>query len=285
MSWNLHSTHAQAGDLVELVGLRHSHFIFRLEQGGKLETHRGIVYHDDLIGKPWGMQVFSHLGNPFFLLQPSLGDLLLDTPRITQIMYPKDIGFVLVNLGIGPGQHVVEAGTGSGSLTCALAFAVGSGGRVTSYDTRPEIQKLAIANIDRLGLSDRVYFKLKDIGEGFDETNVDALFLDVQNPFDYMEQVRACIKPGGFFGSILPTVNQVIHLLTALKQNNFAFIEVCEVLLRYYRTDVNHFRPTDRMVAHTGFLVFARPVIFANEDTRSELLGDSSGIVLQSSDE
>jgi tRNA (adenine57-N1/adenine58-N1)-methyltransferase len=148
MSWNLHSTHAQAGDLVELAGLRHSHFVVRLEQGGKLETHRGIVYHDDLIGKPWGTQVFSHLGNPFFLLQPSLGDLLMDTPRATQIMYPKDIGFVLVNLGIGPGHHVVEAGTGSGSLTCALAFAVGPEGRVTSYDTRPEIQRVAISNIE-----------------------------------------------------------------------------------------------------------------------------------------
>ncbi len=285
MSWNLHSTHAQAGDLVELVGLRHSHFVVRLEQGGKLETHRGIVYHDDLIGKPWGTQVFSHLGNPFFLLQPSLGDLLMDTPRATQIMYPKDIGFVLVNLGIGPGHHVVEAGTGSGSLTCALAFAVGPEGRVTSYDTRPEIQRVAISNIERLGLSDRVSFKLKDIGEGFDETDVDALFLDVQNPFDYMEQVRRCLKPGGFFGSILPTTNQVIRLLTTLKQNNFAFVEVCEVLLRYYRTDADHFRPTDRMAAHTGFLVFARPVIFADEDTRREVLGDSSEVILQSLDE
>lgn len=281
MSWNLHGTHARAGDLAELVGLRRSHFIIRLEVGGKLETHRGIVYHDDLIGKPWGTQVFSHLGNPFFLLQPSLGDLLLDTPRTTQIMYPKDIGFVLVNMGIGPGQHVVEAGTGSGSLTRALAFAVGPEGRVTSYDSRPEIQRLALSNIQRLGLSDRVEFKLKDIGEGFDEKCVDALFLDVQNPYDYMEQVRACLKPGGFFGSILPTVNQVIRLLAALKQNSFAFIEVCEVLLRYYRTDVNHVRPTDRMVAHTGFLVFARPVIFSDEDTRREILGDLSSGTLQ----
>lgn len=280
MSWNLHSTHARAGDLAELVGLRRSHFIIRLEEGGKLETHRGIVYHDDLIGKPWGTQVLSHLGNPFFLLQPSLSDLLLDTPRSTQIMYPKDIGFILVNMGIGPGQHIVEAGTGSGSLTRALAFAVGPSGKVTSYDWRPEIQRRAISNIKELGLSDRVEFKLKDIGEGFDETNADALFLDVQNPYDYIEQVRACLKPGGFFGSILPTVNQVIRLIAALKQNSFAFTEVCEVLLRYYRTDVNHVRPTDRMVAHTGFLVFARPVIFSDEDARRETLADLSDSAL-----
>ncbi len=97
-----------------------------------------------------------------------------------------------------------------------------------------------------------------------------------KNPYDYMEQVRACLKPGGFFGSILPTVNQVIRLLAALKQNSFAFTEVCEVLLRYYRTDVNHVRPTDRMVAHTGFLIFARPVIFSDENTRREVLVDPS---------
>src|SRR5512136_1754615 len=166
MPWNLTSTHAQAGDLAQLVGLRHKHFIFPLLPGGAFHTHRGILYHDELIGKPWGSQVFSHQGSPFFLLQPSLADVLTDLPRSTQIMYPKDIGFILANLSIGPGQRVMEAGTGSGSMTIALAYAVGPQGSVITYEHRPEFQKLARKNLARLGLEARVDFKLRDISAG-----------------------------------------------------------------------------------------------------------------------
>src|SRR5512134_2190432 len=130
MSLTPSSSFARDGDLAQLVGLRHKHFIFTLQAGGKFETHRGILMHDDLIGKSWGTQVFSHIGSPFFLLQPSLGDLLVDLPRTTQILYPKDIGFILVTMGIGPGRKVLEAGTGSGSMTTALAYAVEPEGRV-----------------------------------------------------------------------------------------------------------------------------------------------------------
>src|SRR5512144_934183 len=115
---------ARDGDLAELVGLRHKHFILTLKAGTEFQTHRGVLQHDDLIGKPWGSQVFSHKGSPFFLLQPSLADLLNDLPRNTQILYPKDIGFILVTMGVMPGQTVMEAGTGSGSMTIALASAV-----------------------------------------------------------------------------------------------------------------------------------------------------------------
>jgi tRNA (adenine57-N1/adenine58-N1)-methyltransferase len=259
-------THAREGDLAQLVGNDHKHFIIRLEIGGQLQTHRGYVNHDDLIGLPWGSQVHSHIGKPFHLLEPSLHDMLLDTQRNTQIMYPKDIGFVLVNMDIGPGKHVLEAGTGSGAFTTALAFAVGPGGRVTTYEVRPEMQKLAQKNLARVGFEDRVIFKLRDIAEGFDEENVDAVFLDVPNPEDYIAQTRAALKTGGYLGCILPTVNQISRLILALKKNSFAFIEVCEILLRYYKTIPQRLRPTDRMVAHTGYLIFARPIIPIPED-------------------
>lgn len=272
MVWNLHGTHAQDGDLVELVGLKNKNFIFRLKTGGELQSHRGVVKHDDLIGLAWGSQVFSHIGKPFFLLQPALADLLKDIPRSTQILYPKEIGFILVTMGIGPGQHVMEAGTGSGALTAALAFAVGTQGRVTTYEARPEIQRVALRNLQRLGLDEQVDFKLKDIGEGFDETGVDTLFLDLVNPFDYIVQVRAALKLGGFFGCILPTTNQVTKLLAALRQNDFAFIDVLEILLRYYKAEPDHFRPTDRMIAHTGFLIFARPVLIEKKDEEGQQL-------------
>lgn len=278
MPWNLTSTHAQAGDLALLVGLRHKHFIFPLIPGGTFHTHRGILNHDELIGKPWGSQVFSHQGAPFFMLQPSLADLLVDLKRNTQIMYPKDIGFILTSMSIGPGQRVMEAGTGSGSMTIALAYAVGPQGRVVSYERRPEFQKLAQKNLTRLGLEERVALKLGDIAAGFAETNADAFFLDVPNPWDYIAQVRAALKPGGFFCNLVPTFNQVETLLYALRREHFAFIEVCEILLRYYKAEPSRLRPTDRMVAHTGFLIFGRRVEVSKDERGRELMEEAGAV-------
>lgn len=274
MAWQRSSTHASAGDLIQLVGLRHKHFILTLTEDGELQTHRGVIKHSDLIGRPWGSQVFSHMGAPFFLLQPSLADILNELPRNTQILYPKDIGYILITMGVSPGQHVMEAGTGSGSMTIALAHAVGAEGRVTSYEIRPDMQNLARKNVSRLGLEARVDFKLRDIAQGFDETDADAFFLDVLNPHDYIGQVRAALKPGGFFCSLVPTVNQVEDLLHALRREHFAFLEVCEIFLRYFKPEPRRLRPTDRMVAHTGFLVFGRKITLSEDPREKELLAE-----------
>ena len=276
-----YSLNAREGDLAQLVGLTHKHFIFILKAGGDFQSHRGVVKHDDLIGKPWGTQVFSHTGAPFFLLQPSMADLLNELPRTTQILYPKDIGYILIQMGISHGQTVMEAGTGSGSMTIALANAVGSEGKVISYEQKSDVQNLAKKNLERVGLAERVDFKLRDIQEGFDETDADAFFLDVQNPFDYIPQVRNALKPGGFFCTLIPTFNQVEKTLYALRRDKFAFIEVCELLLRYYQAEPNKLRPTDRMVAHTGFLVFARRIEPA-EDPRGRELSEEVGAVSSS---
>jgi tRNA (adenine57-N1/adenine58-N1)-methyltransferase len=249
------------GDLVQLVSPTNKIFIFALEPGGQLQTHRGVLNHDDLVGQSWGCQVFTHLGSSYILLPPGLSDILKETRRNTQIMYPKDIGYVLLTLGIGPGKQVVEAGTGSGALTTALAWAVGPDGQVFSYDNRPEMQNLARKNLEKVGLAERVTFKIRDISEGFEEKNIDSLFLDVQNPHDYLGQVKETLKPGGFFGAIQPTTNQVTRLLHALYRFEFGFIDVCEIILRFYKPVPERLRPTDRMVAHTGFLIFARPML------------------------
>ncbi len=253
----------KAGDMVQLVGHDKRYFIFRVEAGGKLHSNRGVVEHDQLIGREWGSEVFSHLHHPFFLLIPSTDDLIRDIKRSSQIMYPKDIGFILMKMSIHPGLTVVEAGTGSGGMTTVLAQAVGEGGHVYTYDVRADMQTLARRNLERVGLADRVTFTLRDIAAGFDEVDADALFLDLPNPWDYVAQARRALKGGGFFGSILPTTNQVSDLLVALRRESFDFLEVCEVLIRYYKTVPARLRPMDRMVAHTGFLVFGRPVTFA----------------------
>ncbi len=259
--WNNTAKVASVGDLIQLVGLRHKSYIFNIVEDKELHTHRGIIKHNDLIGLPFGSKILSHNESPFFLLQPSISDILLDLKRITQILYPKDIGYILLTMGIGEGQHVVEAGTGSGAMTIALAHAVGNIGRITSYDQKKEFQNLAKKNLRQVGLEDRVEFIIRNIEEGFQETNVDALFLDVMNPYDYIPQVRAALKPGGFFGCLVPTTNQVSRLLHQLRLNQFAFIDVVEVLLRFYKPEPERLRPTDRMVAHTGFLIFGRPLL------------------------
>ncbi|MFZ6027969.1 MAG: tRNA (adenine-N1)-methyltransferase [Chloroflexota bacterium] len=254
------SSTANAGDIAQLISATNKRFLVRLTPGEALHTHRGIFNHNDLIGQSWGSKVLSHMGSPFTLLQPSLLDILQETKRNTQIMYAKDIGFALMMMDIHPGKHVVEAGTGSGALATALATMVGPQGRITTYEQRPEMQNLARKNLARLGLTDRVTFKLQDINNGFDETDADALFLDVPNPYDFMHHVHRALKPGGFFGSLVPTANQVSLLLMALQREKFSFIEVCEIMLRFYKPSPNRLRPTDRMVAHTGYLIFARSV-------------------------
>jgi tRNA (adenine57-N1/adenine58-N1)-methyltransferase len=253
--------YSKEGDLAQLVSPTNKIYLVRLKSGDQLHTHRGVVNFSDLIGLPWGSQVFSHNGDLFYLLQPSLSDILHETRRNTQILYPKDIGFILIMMSIGPGSIVLEAGTGSGALTTALAWAVGSEGHIFSYEARPEMQKLAHKNLEKLGLRDRVTLKQRDIKDGFDETGVDALFLDLPNPYDYLLQVKQALKSGGAFGSILPTTNQVMRLIQIFHPYGFAFVEVCEILLRHYKANADRFRPTDRMVAHTGFLTFARSIL------------------------
>jgi tRNA (adenine57-N1/adenine58-N1)-methyltransferase len=184
----------------------------------------------------------------------------LDLKRTTQIMYPKDIGYVLLRINVGPGSRVVEAGTGSGGLTLALARAVMPTGRVYSYEVKPDVLNLAAKNLEKVGLLSFVELKERDIKEGFDEVDADALFLDLRNPWDYLDQAHATLKSGGFFGATLPTTNQVVRLIGALTEHGFSIVEVEEILLRSYKAVPGRLRPMDRMVAHTGYLIFARKI-------------------------
>jgi tRNA (adenine57-N1/adenine58-N1)-methyltransferase len=249
---------AQPDDLALLVGRDRKSLIIRLKPGSQFHTHRGMVAHDDLIGTPWGAQVPSHLGYPFLMVRPSTDDLVRNLKRTSQIVYPKDAGYIMMKMCIGPGCRIVEAGTGSGGLTMVLARAVSPTGRVYSYDSRSDMQRLARSNLEQLGLAEFVEFKLRDIVEGFDERDADALFLDVPNPWDYMGQAHEALIGGGFFGSILPTTNQVSRLVDALEKKGFGFVDVEELLLRPYKAVSARLRPMDRMVAHTGYLIFAR---------------------------
>lgn len=261
-----HKNTTKVGDLVQLIDPRGNKHIFPLTSSGKFQTNHGVIPFETLIGLPWGSRVRTHLGKIFIMVQPSLNDLLINSRRATTIMYPKDIGFILVNMSIGSGMQVIEAGTGSGALTTALCWAVGSEGHVTSYDTLDSVQSLARKNLEKLGFEGRATLKNQDIADGIEETGADAFFLDVPNPEDYIQVVQQALRSGGYFGSLVPTTNQVSRLLESLYNYDFGFIEVCEILLRYYKPVPARLRPDDRLTAHTGFLVFARPILLESAE-------------------
>lgn len=252
---------AQAGDLAMLTTEIGKQFIFPLEAGADFQCHQGVVSHNELIGQPWGSEVRTHLGHRLSFLEPSLRDILLLIKRRSQIVFPKDIGYILLRLSAGPGRTMLEAGTGSGALTTAFAWSVGPTGRVYSYDRREDMQDLARSNLARVGLLDRVEFKLGEVEDGFAHRDVDAVFLDLPAPHLYLAQVRRALKNGGVFGAILPTTNQVSELVKAMQGDGFIDIDTCEILLRFYKNVPERLRPTDRMVAHTGYLVFGRPLL------------------------
>ncbi|MBN1264519.1 MAG: tRNA (adenine-N1)-methyltransferase [Anaerolineales bacterium] len=250
---------AQDGDLIMLIAPEKKHMLFKLQRDAEMQTHQGVLRHNDIISTPYGSKIFTHLNTALWLLRPTLRDILIHTKRRSQIIFPKDIGYILLRLSIRPGSRVLEAGTGSGALTTALAWAVGSSGNVYTYDRRNDLQSVARKNLEKVDMLDRVTFYLSDISEGFHETEVDALFLDVPDPHNYLPQVRAALRNGGEFGALLPTTTQVSVLLEALSDFGFLQIDVCEILLRFYKPIPARLRPADKMIAHTGYLVFARP--------------------------
>lgn len=258
----------QPHDVALLISRDHKRFLIRLVSGEQLHTHRGIIQHDACIGGQWGREILTHLDYPFLLLDPSTADLIQDIKRTTQIIFPKDAAYILMRLSIQPGSIVIEAGSGSGGLTTALARAAMPGGRVISYEVRPDMQNLARKNLDRVGLADRVEFKLKDIETGFDETEADAVFLDVPEPSKFLSIASAALRGGGYLGTLVPTTNQIVRLLGALEHQPFGMIEVEELMLRSYKTVGERFRPLDRMIGHTGYLLFARKIDRVREEPK-----------------
>ncbi|MFP4083517.1 MAG: tRNA (adenine-N1)-methyltransferase [Desulfonatronovibrio sp.] len=248
----------KTGQLVMLVSPKGKRYFRVLDPQETLNTNDGQLQMRTVMEKGFGSRLDTHLGKTYTVLKPTLYDLIKSVKRRTQIIYPKDIGYIIVKLGIGPGSRVIEAGSGSGALTTALAWFVGEQGRVYSFERREEFSSLCRDNLYRNGLGTRVDNIVRDISQGFGQQEVDALFLDVRTPWDYLEHIPEALLPGGPMGFLLPTVNQVSTLLSALENGPFTSIEVLEILVRRYKPVPERLRPDDRMVAHTGYLVFAR---------------------------
>jgi tRNA (adenine57-N1/adenine58-N1)-methyltransferase len=188
----------------------------------------------------------------------------MKSARKTQITYPKDIALIVMFSGIGPGSHIVEAGTGTGALTTALAHYVRPDGRVHSYEIREEFLKTAEKNLKRSNLTDFVELKNKDITAGIDESNVDAVILDLATPWLVVAHAYAALKPCGTIVSFSPTIDQVVKTVEALKENSFVDLETVECLMRGMQVERGKTRPQTLMTGHTGYITFARTAIKTN---------------------
>lgn len=261
------------GDTVLLITADQSRYVVRLRQHDELHTHQGIFPHDTILQTPPGQTLTGVQGHIALALEPSLDDLMRTLRRGSQIIYPKDAAWLVHRMSLHAGSRVIEAGTGSGGLTMALAWAVAPGGVVYTYEVRPEAQQIARNNLERVGLLPFVQMFGGDIEQGFRQDGVDALFLDVREPWLYLPHVRTALRPGGYFAGLLPTTNQVSSLLEGLEAGGFAEIAVEELLLRRYKPVPDRFRPEDTMPAHTGYLIFAR--LLANESEAGKWLSKS----------
>lgn len=253
------------GDLIILTTPRGKRYLRRLEEKQDVHGDGGVITAAQLAEAQFGDEVMTHQGVPYRLKKPTLYDLVRGVKRQTQIIYPKDIGYICMRLGVGNGTRVIEAGSGSGSLTIALSWFSGEKGHVYTYEAREEFYKLAGKNLAWAGVGHNVTQYNRDIAEGFEQTDADALFLDVRTPWEYLDHVAKAVRPGASLAFLLPTVDQVSKLLYSLERGPFDDVEVEEIFVRRWKTTPDRLRPDDRMVAHTGFLIFAR------HQNRSEL--------------
>ena len=250
----------QDGDLALLIDRKGRRYLLRLDGPSTFHTHIGTLPHEQIIGKEPGDWLRTSRGHTLLALKPTLGDYVLSMPRGSQVIYPKDLGNILVMADIFPGATVVEAGLGSGALTAALVRAVGESGKVITYEIREDMVARGLKNLESF-ISDmqRHTLRMGDIYQGIDERNVDRVVLDVPEPWEVVPWAAESLTMGGIFLSFLPTVLQVHQLARALSlDTRFQLIETVETLLRPWSVTERSVRPAHRMVAHSGFITTAR---------------------------
>jgi tRNA (adenine57-N1/adenine58-N1)-methyltransferase len=251
----------EPGERVLLVDPKGRRLLARLQVGGTFHYHGGAVPHDLILGSEEGTVVHSNTGAPLTCLRPTLADFILKMPRGAQVIYPKDIGAVLIEADIAPGTRVLEAGTGSGAMTAALCRATGPDGAVVSYEARLDFHERAAANLEAFfgKLPPWLELRVADVrevaatGERFDRA-----VLDLPEPWAVLPEVGGSLSPGGLLCTFLPTVNQVQQAGLALEAAGYTELRSFEVLVRTWHVTERSIRPDHRMVGHTGFITIGR---------------------------
>jgi len=236
-------------------------YLVKVEKEKSFHTHKGFVQLGELVGKQYGTRIVSSMNVEFIAFKPTIRDQIFKMQRETQITYPKDIALILIFSNAGSDSKIVEAGTGTGALTTALAYHVRPTGHVYSYEIRERFMEIALKNLERAGVSEYVTVKNKDITEGIDETEVDAVVLDLATPWLVIPFAYTALKGSSILVSFSPTIDQVVKTVEALKENGFAAIETVECLMRGLQVERGKTRPQTLMTGHTGYITHARKVI------------------------
>ena len=253
----------QAGERVLLIDGRGRRYMITLATGKQFHSHMGTLDHDTLIGGSEGVSVATSSGARVLAFRPTWSDYVLKMQRGAQVIYPKDVGLILVHADIHPGARVLEAGTGSGSLTLALVRAVGPEGRVLSYEAREDHHARAAANIEAWfqslgGKPENLELRIGDVFEDVGDETFDRVVLDLPEPWRAVGTTTEALVPGGILCCYLPTVPQVSQTVEAMRGAGFGLIETLEGLVRTWNVEGQSVRPDHRMVAHTGFLITGR---------------------------
>jgi tRNA (adenine57-N1/adenine58-N1)-methyltransferase len=245
---------------VLLIDPKDRRYLITLVPGATFHTHAGVLAHDDIIGATEGCTVTGSTGRSFLVLRPTLSDVVLKMPRGAQVIYPKDLGAILIAADIGPGQRVLEAGVGSGALSMTVLRA---GASVVGYELRDDFADRARANVTAtLGPGVPYRVEIRDVTEGIDEPDLDRILLDMPEPHKVVKAAAGALRPGGILLAYLPTINQTALLRQALDDvgSHFGLSETQEIMRRTWHVEARSVRPDHRMVGHTGFLTTARRV-------------------------
>lgn len=248
----------QAGETVLLIDRKSRRYLIELRQDGAFHTHSGVLSHTDIIGAEEGTHLKSTRGMNFVVVRPTLADFVLKMPRGAQVVYPKDLGPILMMADVFAGARVFESGLGSGALSAALLRA---GAIVTGYDIREDFLTKARANVERFLGTDacaRYHTFVQDAYEGIDQSDLDRVVLDLPEPFRVIPHAQEALRPGGILVAYTPSIMQVAKLHSSLESSRFGMAETTEVLNRGWHVEGQAVRPNHRMVAHTGFLTTAR---------------------------
>jgi tRNA (adenine57-N1/adenine58-N1)-methyltransferase len=226
----------------------------------KFHTHLGIIDVSSIIGMEYGSAIRTTEGKLIFLMEPTIHDFIMKSERKTQIVYPKDLGYIVARTGLKNGSKVLEVGTGSGALATFMASIVKPEGHIYTFDVNSEFMEIAKRNLEKAGMAQYVTMHQHDPHQGVGIRNVDVATVDLGDPWTVIDQVYDALKGGGAFVAICPTMNQIEKTAAQLKKSGYADIDCVELMIRNMEAREGMTRPSMRMIGHTTYLVFARKV-------------------------
>jgi tRNA (adenine57-N1/adenine58-N1)-methyltransferase len=246
------------GEIVQLVDLKDRRYLVTLQSGKEFHSHAGLIRHDDVIGHPEGRLIRSTRNGSYLVIRPTLSELILKMPRGAQVIYPKDLGPILMIADIYPGARVFESGVGSGALSMTMLRA---GAVITGYELREDFALRAQKNVRELlgeEVLERYDVQLRSAYDGIDESDFDRAVLDLPEPWQVVPHAAKSLRTGGILLAYTPSVMQVSRLRESLAEHGFGMAETTEFMQRGWHVEGQAVRPDHRMVGHTGFLTSAR---------------------------